>query len=356
MNQSKNTIKNWLQVQNRNSKKMAKTVGSAFTEFRTYIVDLDLDETKKVRVSRDYLLEQLNNLARQLPDFPKINNNIGFGSFARRTKIRPLDDIDLMILLDKKGTTAECFLFKQNTYSLKITDRESPLKIFADENGHINSIKLVNKFVSSLGQIPSYRNAEINRNKQAAVLNLTSYNWSFDIVPAFEIYDFWNKNVSCYIIPDGKGNWMKTDPREDSSRVFARNEKHNKMFLPTLRLLKYWNNLDYNKKKLDSYYFEILVSKVFGNRTPQIKTLPEAIGYFFKNCPSYLMNSCPDPNGFGRALDSELEPKIRKEVKDEMLDALSLYDKALSYEKRQRQREAILLWHIIFGQKFPVYS
>lgn len=43
---------------------MARTVWGAFSEFRRDNVDLDPNQTDQARVSRDYLYEQMNYLAR----------------------------------------------------------------------------------------------------------------------------------------------------------------------------------------------------------------------------------------------------------------------------------------------------
>lgn len=76
---------------------MAFTVNNAFNEFLSKSVNLDPEKTKKARTSRDWLIQNFNSL-----EFD-IANHIHFGSFARRTKIRPLDDIDIMVALTSSG-------------------------------------------------------------------------------------------------------------------------------------------------------------------------------------------------------------------------------------------------------------
>jgi hypothetical protein len=78
---------------------MALYVSSAFNEFQKDKVNLDSQKTKDARGSKDWLIEQIHKFPDNDSDFPKLYHDIDiqFGSFARRTKIRPLDDIDLMI-------------------------------------------------------------------------------------------------------------------------------------------------------------------------------------------------------------------------------------------------------------------
>lgn len=85
---------------------MSLTMGGAFSTFRTGAVDLDPTWTSTAGGSRDYLFSQLRSRATADATFPRLTGDyINFGSFARRTKIRPLDDIDMMPILDGTGTS-----------------------------------------------------------------------------------------------------------------------------------------------------------------------------------------------------------------------------------------------------------
>ncbi len=77
---------------------MASTVNAAFTEFLRDKVNLNSVKTMTSRTSRDNLLSNITGFSGD-PDFFNVytERNLKFGSFARCTKIRPLDDIDLMI-------------------------------------------------------------------------------------------------------------------------------------------------------------------------------------------------------------------------------------------------------------------
>ena len=86
---------------------MAKTVASAFAEFNKDYVNLLPGRTVIARNSRDWLINQLTNLPRKIEDFPKLYDNMSlkFGSFARNTKISPLDDIDLLLAISAEGAS-----------------------------------------------------------------------------------------------------------------------------------------------------------------------------------------------------------------------------------------------------------
>lgn len=83
---------------------MATTVNNAFEEFMRDSVNLIPEKTSMARRSRDNLINNINGFSEE-DDFFSIysNKNLKYGSFARKTKIRELDDIDLMICLSAEG-------------------------------------------------------------------------------------------------------------------------------------------------------------------------------------------------------------------------------------------------------------
>lgn len=83
---------------------MATTVNNAFEEFMRDVVNLEADKTSTARKSRDNLIDNINGFSGE-SDFFKIyeSKNLKFGSFARKTKIRELDDIDLMLCIAAGG-------------------------------------------------------------------------------------------------------------------------------------------------------------------------------------------------------------------------------------------------------------
>lgn len=156
---------------------MAKTVNSAFNIFNQDFVNLDTEETKTARSSRDWLITQITNLPNKIDDFPRLYEgmHIKFGSFARNTKIRPLDDIDLILTFSANETTYWTHSYGKS-YTLTVSDTAINLKKLCFENSStLNSIKLINKLVSSLKEIGHYQSADIHRRQEAATLKLTSY-------------------------------------------------------------------------------------------------------------------------------------------------------------------------------------
>ena len=251
---------------------MSKTVVTAFNEFLKYTVNLDIDETKTARNSRDWLSGKIELFPnKEGSSFPWLysEKHIHFGSFARRTKIRELDDIDMMICLKAEGSVYHEY---PDGIVITVPDSAGRLKKLCDSVAnypnpiyYLNSRKVINAFVAELKSVQQYSSADISRNMEAAVLNLFSYAWSFDIVPCFFTKpDSFERTY--YIIPDGQGKWKKTDPRKDRDRVSSINTKHNNNILNIIRTMKYWNKKTHPVHSMKSYlletYARVIIMKI----------------------------------------------------------------------------------------------
>lgn len=84
---------------------IATSVTNAFRDFIRDKVNLDTTKTLTARTSRDNLIRNINVFSSD-DDFFNIyeDKNLKFGYFTIRTKIRELDDIDLMICLSSDGS------------------------------------------------------------------------------------------------------------------------------------------------------------------------------------------------------------------------------------------------------------
>mgnify|MGYP001806959031 FL=1 len=139
---------------------MAKTVNAAFGEFLSQHVNLDSSETAKARMSRDWLLRQISLFPDKYSDFPKLYTdiNIHYGSFARRTKIRELDDLDMVVGISALGIE---YIEDGNTVYLSVPDGIALRAFCYEKKPYLNSRRVINKFVRHLSDVPQYNKADI---------------------------------------------------------------------------------------------------------------------------------------------------------------------------------------------------
>lgn len=151
---------------------MATTVIAGFEEFLRETVNLDPDQTTTARASRDWLLDQVHGFPDDFEDFPRLYTDvdISFGSFARRTKIRPLDDIDQIA-----GIASDRATYIDYGRQVQLTlpsGSESNLRHYLHDGTQlVNSRKIINAFVAAAREVPQYANADISRNGEAAIIN-----------------------------------------------------------------------------------------------------------------------------------------------------------------------------------------
>lgn len=333
---------------------MAQTVIQAFNKFMANTVNLDPEETKKARGSRDWLMGQMQTFPDGDKKFPEIymEKNIFFGSFSRSTKKRPLDDIDIMICLKANGCT-----YNELPDKIEINVPETAtrfLDYIKEGTNILNSRKVINAFVSKLIDIPQYKNAEIKRNLEAATLSLQSYDWIFDIVPClFTTEDALKRTY--YIIPDGSGNWKKTDPRLDKERLSNLNTAHDGHILNVIRAVKYWNNRP-TMPTMGSYLIENMVLNYYSEQTTKASEFVDIeLVKVFLEIHKRVFNAVNDPKNIQGNLNN-LTYEEKKKISDR---AYSDYVKAFNarqFERQKNEKDSINLWIEIFGDQFPKYE
>ncbi len=330
---------------------MARTVNSAFEQFLRETVNLDPTEVEKARASRDFLVDQLKQLHNKSSSFPRVVEVQHFGSFARGTKILTLDDIDIMAVLNT-GAYRTVSESRSYSYNVVISYMQSLLTSFADSYGFVNSRKVLERLKNALASVAQYSKAEIHRNQEAVTLQLQSYPWNFDIVPALP-YPPCASEPDYYLIPDGNGEWKKTDPRIDAERIKRVNDRHGGLARPLIRLVKYW--CYQNKLGIRSYHLETLVVNLLNEFFP-VSSIDIGITNLFSMLSLTVQQSCPDPKGFSGNLDAymSLSQKIRASVLFELHGNKAA--EACHYAEWGQHKEAITRWQEIFGSKFPSYG
>lgn len=332
---------------------MATTVTSAFNEFLKNTVNLDADDVKSARSSRTWLIGKIHAFPIHDSSFPELysEKDINFGSFDRNTKKRPLDDIDMMICLNARGGS-----YNEYTDKIEITIDQSVknLKDLCNPlTNTLNSVKVVNKFVSSLSLVPQYKYSQINRRQEAAVLNLTSYDWSFDMVPCFFTKeDYYGKTF--YLIPDGSGNWKKTDPRIDKERVSKINQKNSGNVLNVIRTMKYWNKRP-TMPSMSSYLIENMLLNHYENTITATKFVDIELPSCFLYIRDNIYGSVADPKGIQGNINTLTYDEKTKIYNRANLDYVRSTE-ARNLENQQKENESINKWREIFGFDFPNYG
>jgi len=332
---------------------MATSVKSAFEEFMQNFVRLDAGVTSNAKASRNSLKAQLDRLSSNgtLPN-AYAEKHIDFGSFARKTKIREIDDIDLMHCMSAMLCTY--FQYEDKSVDIYINNDDNPFLEFCNDGTKlVNSTKILNNFKSNLSSIPHYSRSEIHRTGESVSLTLSSYGWTFDIVPCF----FTRQNVygvSYYIIPDGAGRWKMTDPRKDKDRVSTINTNRSGKVLDAIRILKYWNRRK-RIETLSSYLVENLVLNYFSEHS-ESSYIDIDVAMILDYISRAIYSPVEDPKGIQGDLN---RTGINSRVaisKAAAADHKTAIEAICQKIKEKDHKEAISTWRTIFGDDFPKWG
>lgn len=256
--------------------------------------------------SHQYVRGLLDNKWKNDSSFPWLTDgDFLSGSYARGTKIHPLDDIDVMMVIDGTGLFVVENGQQANAEVRGSGSVGSPVHTYTyGTTGLISSKMILEKFRDAIKE--AYPNSSISKDGQAINVWLESYNMGIDIVPCFHVLPK-DGTKEFYFIPQGgeSHEWLKTNPKIDTEIVDGLDERHDKKFKSVVRLIKHWNEV-HNNSRLKSYHLETIASCIFHNHPNKITDYHTALQYFFNNAGSYVQNSCSDMTGIGGVIDSYL--------------------------------------------------
>ena len=327
---------------------MATTVISSFNEFHSEKVNLTSDRSIKAKSSRDWLWGKLNKLDEDIElNFPFHfeAQNLNYGSFVRKTKIRELDDIDIMFCL--KGNGAH-YSKSGNIYTVHTEDAGERLKNLSNDN-ILNSRRLVNKLKSALGNIEHYKAADLHNRGEAVTLSLQSYEWVFDIVPCF------HTDTNLYLIPDANGNFKATDPRIDQSLITETNQNYSGRLLQLVRTIKIWKS-ENSINAMGSYLLEQYVINYTKGKTGLSEYIDYDLRDFFKYLETEIYSYVNDPKNIQGNLN-QLSYSEKESISEKARLAHEKAIEAISEEVDNKDQEkSINKWREVFGNKFPQYG
>ncbi len=339
----------------------AKSISQSFEDLLTNSINIPEGIRSTASTSHQNLREFLQEECGRDSSFPpssrpRIVTFFG-GSFARHTKTWPLDDIDIYFPLDG----GNLFYYMNGAvlpYSVATDGLAwNPLLTPRWANGSwVSSSKLIDGFASVLKR--RFSQTKVKPSGQAVTVQMThgassaSDGLGYDIVPCFSLSPNQQGECRFYLMPDGRGGWIRTNPRYDGVVADMLQEDHNKLFRKTVKLLKYWNAEQLNGK-LNSYFIELTIARAFwdkGCKRESISTLPYGVALAFWAVQQAVTRGVQDP------WLSDAPPVYPGDVLAGGLvvvkSATDLACAAWEDEKASRMASAAAKWRRVFGDRF----
>ncbi len=178
------------------------------------------------------------------------------GSYSRGTAIRPLDDVDIIFLIDPS---------KWNTSILSLSTWPAPHKV-----------------LESFARAIRYRYPVSSVYGQRRSVRLELNHLDIDVVPA--VPD--SQNPDFIWIPDrNSSDWIKSSPKLHSVNATTVNKKQDNRFKPLVKLLKYWNSNLPSTANLKSFAIETIAVRLFSG--VGFNTLEQGLLEFFDFLASF---------------------------------------------------------------------
>jgi len=341
----------------------AKSVSQCFEDLLVDSINIPDGIRTTASTSQQNLRKFLQDECERDSGFPpvlkKVDCDFLGGSFARHTKTRPLDDIDIYLPLDG----ASLFYYEQGTvlpYKVLSDDLAlNPLLTGRWANGPwVSSSKVVEGFAAVLKR--RFPQTKIRPNGQAVTVQMTqgssttSEGLGYDVVPCFSLNPYQEGELGFYLIPDGNGRWIRTNPRYDAAIADLLQNEHNRLFRKVVKVLKYWNVEEFGAK-LGSYFMELAIARAFfwdkGIKREPVSSLSFGVALAFWALQQAVIQGEQLPWLSGA-------PPVRPGVlllSDRILlnSATDLACAAWEEEKSARMTSAVTKWKRVFGSKFP---
>lgn len=235
------------------------TVNQAFQEMTSA---LELTDNQQAEATRQQTVLRENLRSHQ--DLDVVQSFLS-GSYKRNTAIRPLHDIDCVLVLNP-DTHAKLLGMRPHVV-LQLVQRA------------------LNEAYPNKG-LPKVQNRSVN-------IQFSGTGIGFDVVPAFE-------NGSDFLIPDQRADaWIHSNPRRHAEFSTQANDAADKKAKPLVKVAKHW--LRKNGKPVKSFHLEIMAYQILnGFRGNYI----QGIEQLFSGLVTQVWQPCPEPAGLGSDLDS----------------------------------------------------
>jgi hypothetical protein len=341
----------------------ALTVDGAFEQFLAAQINISKGTRRRASVSQQHIREFLVDEHDRDPFFPRILEGADFlgGSFARHTKVWPLDDIDVYFPIDGQGLVyTKRGLAQPFTVVTDGVLDENPLIMDPERwmsGNYISSRKLIDGFAEVLGR--HYHASKVRRIGEAVNVRFTqganeeSDGLGFDVVPGFLLHPQNPGEREFYMIPDGEDGWIRTNPRLDQEISDELNRNNGRTLRKGTKCVKWWNDQKLGGR-LRSYYIELAVMRAFSSANQngiEITSISGATATAFRAVRDAAQTGDQDPilQGAPPVKRGDITDRDMQRL-DQAVDRCNL---AILYEELDRDAEAIATWRLIFGDSFP---
>jgi hypothetical protein len=287
------------------------TVTEAFQVFKSELEHPDRKQAEAAKAQKDIR----DRISAHLP----IENSFLTGSYARYTKINPLNDIDVFLVRNKRRTG-----------------------VSTDGSGIFPATAL-DGVQAAVEKAYPYT-ATVKKQNRSVNVQISGLPFGFDLTPA------WLRDPDGYWIPDTHSDtWTPSDPDAHATRMTEANELNDGKLKPVVKMVKHWsrNNFD----RIASFHIELICADIFDR--DDIDSFQLGVATVLVHLPDYVRQRMMDPIygqcQVNKKLTSTEEAELMKRISYDATNAIE----ALRLENTGYDAQAIEKWKHIFMSGFP---
>jgi hypothetical protein len=287
------------------------TVSEAFAYFKS---ELELPDRKACQAAAAQ-----QDIRAQVAKYLDVPDSFLTGSYARHTKISPLNDIDVFLIRNK-----------------------SRVGLSSDGSG-VTAPTALDQVAAAVRNAYGSR-ARITLQHRSVNVEVQGLPFGFDLIPA------WLRHPDGFWIPNSStGGWLPSDPNAHADLMTTANEASGGKLKPLIKMTKYWSRQNYDL--LCSFHIELTCREILAVET--LDNWQLGLATILVRLHKYIGRPMLDPIYAQTRVDKELTP----EELDRLTSRLGFdADRAVSALKLERagdDRRALVEWETIFVGGFP---
>lgn len=296
------------------------TIPEAFAKFKS---NLEPSQREREDASR-----RQKTIRGQVEEGLSVATSFLAGSYIRETAVRPLKDVDIMVVLSDPETE---YLDQPPTAVLD---------------------KLIEILEPHYPGRTHRQRRSVNVQFGVKVVDDTSHQVvGVDVVPAFA-------DGSHYTIPDTfTGRWMPTNPKVHQDLATMSNAALDRQWVPMVKMIKKANShageqRPEGKPVKPSFLLEVMAHTLLP--PPWTGPYPLELRQFFASAADLIDQEWPDPAGLGPAVSDRLQssPADLAAAKRWLGEAVSTCDLGLRQARNNQIGAALGTWQTLFGPLF----
>lgn len=290
-----------------------KSVQEAFEEFEKTAVRAPSDQVAAAKAVHPEIRAVLES------ELPGTVQTFLCGSYARKTQVAPaLKDVDIICVLEDPD----------GTFAASASGTQEVVRTAAMQSDLVRRTLL---------------------RKRAVKLFLHDHEFTVDIVPALPPSSGDGLLLPLCIPEEDCDSWALANPKGQVQAAATRNEACGKVYVPSVRLVKFWNGRE--GKPLRSYQAEVILWHAMSN-VEGACTFADAMLSFFEHAydvlaPGLLVTDPGNPTAY---VDDRMTREERRCAREKAALAL---DHARQAVKADDLEEQLAKWAKVFGPAFP---